>query len=281
MTFSKFKKVYYQSKRGNFLVATITFMWIAFAVLGYAWDLSRILYLKTYQRTLATDISLSMVNQCYYIPNSIFNVNAQNVIVIPDPNSPEGAQIDNSATFNIEGFKIKGVSVFDTYNSQMYVDGKQSQDKIHYANIDYLEELLEAQPENLDIIDGTTLGTVNSSETIQTATSDFGNKSLDGYAILLDECRVNRRAQELSAKEKLPYMYILASKAGEPFNRFIHGQDQYNGECEIYLVGAVKLYFLHGKIFDFGSSSYIRIRESAISQPRILVYEYGASDPNV
>lgn len=287
MAFSKFKKVYYQSKRGNFLVVTITFMWIAFAVLGYAWDLSRILYLKTYQRTLATDISLSMVNQCYYIPNSVFNVDAQNVIVMPNPNSPAGVQISKGTIFDIGGtkFKIKGLSVYDIYKTQRFnKEGNPTQEKVHYADKDYLKELLKEQPENLDIIDGTTLGSVNSSEVIQTTNSDFGKDSLDGYAILFDECRVNRTWSELSAEEREPYLYLITSedyKNGEAFNRYIHGQDQNNGECEIYLVGAVKLYFLHGKVFDFGSSSYIRIRESAISQPRILVYEYGASNPNV
>lgn len=290
MAFSKFKKVYYQSKRGNFLVVTITFMWIAFAVLGYAWDLSRILYLKTYQRTLATDISLSMVNQCYYIPNSVFNVDAQNVIVMPNPNSPAGAQIGGTNTFVYgDTTYTVGDSVFDIYRQQIWSSSgrggrDKTQEKIHYADEEYLEELLEAQPENLDIIDGTTLGSVNPSNTIQTANADLGHNSLDGYAILLDECRINRPWQELSAKEREPYLelYLMSRKNDtDYFNRFIHGRDMYNGECEIYLVGAVKLYFLHGKVFDFGSSSYIRIRESAISQPRILVYEYGASNPNV
>lgn len=288
MTFSKFKKVYYRSKRGNFLIATITFLWLSFAILGFAWDLSRILYLKTYQRTLATDISLSMVNQCYYIPNNIFNVDAQNVIVMPNPDSPAGAQIGGTNTF-VYGdttYTVSGGSVFDIYRQQMWAStgrgGRdKTQERIHYADEEYLEELLKAQPENLDIIDGTTLGNVNSANVIQTSNADFGENSLDGYAILIDECRINRPAQELSAKEKIPYMYMLTDSAGEPFNRFIHGQDRYNGECEIYLVGAVKLYFIHSGFFNFDSSNYIRIRESAISQPRILVYEYGASDPNV
>lgn len=283
MTFSKFKKVYYQSKRGNFLIATITFLWLAFAILGFSWDLSRILYLKTYQRTLASDISLSMANQCYYIPNNIFNANAQNVIVMPNPNSPAGAQIGGSNTF-VYGdttYTVSGGSAFDIYRTQMYIDAKQTQEKIHYADEEYLELLLKEQPENLDIIDGTTLGSVNSGETIQRSNANFGDNSLDGYAILIDECRINRPWQELSAKERIPYLYMLSDRAGEPFNRFIHGQDRYNGECEVYLVGAVKLYFIHSGFFNFDSSNYIRIRESAISQPRVLTYEYGASNPNV
>lgn len=292
MKIKRLKKV----RKGTLLPLAITYIWLAFAIFGFAYDISNILYHKVYLSNLAAAISMSMTNQCYYYgvgyqwvepglngEDGYFKMGSydpatMNVIVMPNPNSVEG--IDAGSNNNVIGTTTSGITVtsaniYDVYNTQKDV----RDNKTRYADENFFKELIEKQSfkdEKSKINQPTEIKTYKPSSFSSNISSGSKFLQSDGsraaFVLDLKESKINRGYNELPDEEKKSYDYIYYDKVNY-FNRFLHGRDEHNGECEIYLVGYVRLLFIDTTPFDMSGSSQIRIDTYTISQPRYLQYD--------
>lgn len=297
----KNKRKFLKARKGTLIPLAITYILLAFTIFGFSYDIANILYHKVYLGNLASTISMSMTNQCYYYgvgyqwvapglngEDGYFKMGSydpatMNVIVMPDPNSVEG--IDAGSQNNVIGTTTSGITVtsaniYDVYNTQKDVrDGKT-----RYANMDFFEEIVAKQSLRdegfgmSDIMRNQPKEIKTYSPGAFTSNVSSGSKFLqsDGsraaFVLDLKESKINRGYNELPDEEKKSYDYIYYDKVNY-FNRFLHGRDEHNGECEIYLVGYVRLLFIDTTPFDMSGSSQIRIDTYTISQPRYLQYD--------
>lgn len=54
------------NKKGSIIVATLGFIVMAISFLAFSWDIARLMYYRTYVRSLASTVALSMVHECSY-----------------------------------------------------------------------------------------------------------------------------------------------------------------------------------------------------------------------
>lgn len=85
MTNNKFNKIYKFNKKGSILIVTVFFVMMSLTILGFAYDIARIMYFKSYTRNLASVIALSIVNECSHIYQD--NVNGARVVIVHDAES--------------------------------------------------------------------------------------------------------------------------------------------------------------------------------------------------
>lgn len=93
-------------RKGSIVICTLFFITMSITLLGFAFDIARIMYFKSYTRHLASVIALSMVNECghlYY-------------------DSENGARVVIVSGANVRPKDYKGK---------------------YYANIEYAQELLK------------------------------------------------------------------------------------------------------------------------------------------
>lgn len=295
MKIKRLKKV----RKGTLLPLAITYIWLAFAIFGFAYDISNILYYKVYLSNLSSAMSLSMVNQCYYYgigyewvdgsktgddgyyKMGVFDPTTMNVIVMAHPDSRDGIMTRGDGTtigVTSDGITVVVADIYDVYNTQKDVrDGKT-----RYADMDFFEELVRKQSfreEKSNTAQPPEIKTYSSGTFSSGISSGHKFLQTDGtraaFVLDLKESKINRGYEELSAEEKKSYDYIYYNNI-DYFNRFLHGRDEYNGECEIYLVGYVRLLFIDTTPFDMSGSSSIRIDTYTISQPRYLQYDTDA-----
>lgn len=296
---NKFRK----ARKGTLLPLAITYILLSFAIFGFAYDISNILYYKVYLENLASTASMSMTNQCYYygvgyewvgddgitgdegyFKMGVYDPSTVNVIVMPHPTkSLEGYYMREGGNGYTIGVTTSGISVTSSNIYDVYMTQKDIRDgKIRYADEDFLREILEKQSFKDDDIYKSEKSKIQPRE-INIVKGTFDKFQIKGttekapFAINIDECKINRGYNEMDASERSSYDYIYYDRT-DFFNRFIHGRDSYNGECEIYLVGYVKLYFTDTQPFDFTGNNSVRIDTYAISQPRYLQYDTPAAN---
>ena len=76
------KKRKFINKKGSTLFILFAFILLSLSILGFTYDLCRILYYKTYLKNLATTTALSMVNRCHYVTSGIDSSASDRVGVI-------------------------------------------------------------------------------------------------------------------------------------------------------------------------------------------------------
>jgi len=255
-------------RKASFMPMMFAFCWLAFAVFGFSWDLCRILEYKTYLRSLASITSLSMTNQCYYIKTTgSYDVNAQNVVVVPERGLPESEAFGQTALIGSTGtgVNVQTQSIYTDYETNQK-DVRNGQ--VKYAGMKYLfNELIPMQPGNIVVYEGVDENLIHFEPDCD-------------FMLVKNKCMVNKSYFDMSSEEQKSYDYIMRGDSEQSFNRYIHGRDKYNGEVEVDLTAVVKLMFMRGNLFNTASQDYVTIREQAISQPRILQYDTSTTTPN-
>lgn len=82
---SKFNIFCKSQKKGSIMIITLFFITMSIAFLGFAYDVARVMYFKTYTKNLASVIALSIVNECGHVYHD--NVNGARVVIVHDAQS--------------------------------------------------------------------------------------------------------------------------------------------------------------------------------------------------
>lgn len=307
------------NKKGSTLFILFAFLVLSITILGYTYDLCRVMYYKVYLKNTASVVALSITNRCHYINSKAIDLGANmdgapiGVMVMPSPIDNELMSNDfvNAETSKINNDTYKDyVKQIETSNlpyyntigtdvpSRNFVNVTQSEAEainpqsppinmnfnVVYANKDYVKSLLKAQQKN-DFNKNLNLTNVSNGKPTD---SDWNGKD---FIISLNEADINRRLSTSSEgiTQAMVNAYVsayLQSEVGAVYgdisrlNRYINGKDGKNGEVEIYLVGYVKHFFLGSGMFS-NMKPYSRIYTVVMAQPQVYVENLSLVDNNI
>lgn len=76
-----------KKRKGSILIVTLFFILMSISFLGFAYDISRIMYYKMYTRNLASVVAMSIVNECGYAYHDK-NSGARAIIIYDEESVP-------------------------------------------------------------------------------------------------------------------------------------------------------------------------------------------------
>lgn len=301
------------NKKGSTLFILFAYIVFAITVLGFTYDLCRVMYYKTYLKNMSSTVALSTTNRCYYIDSSASLSAADRLsVIIMDEELKKtiinaNGVISGNNSWGIDPEKLKEI-VYDYYgqiendsvvypltllnkNSGIYFSNMMPGNRLTttaseqgdnfntvFAGNNYLQLLLKLQKAGGDVNTNMLL-TDTKGKNVQNL---FGN-SYD-FIVSLDESEMNRdltisnegMTQELINAYSLAY---LSEDVNNLFggirnlNRYTHGKDGQNGEVEVYLKGYIKNFFFGQGMFS-NMPAVTEIYTVATAQPQIY-------DPNL
>lgn len=114
------QKVKKYSKKGSILFITLGFLVASISFLCFAYDVARVMYLKSYTRNLASVMALSIVNECSFVYHD--NINGPRVVIVND-----------AASRPMKGYKGKYYADHN-YVKVLYDKNKAGMEKNYYIN---------------------------------------------------------------------------------------------------------------------------------------------------
>jgi len=113
-------KFYKSRKKGDIMIITLFFIIMSIAFLGFAFDVARVMYFKTYTKNLASVIALSTVNECGYVYQD--TANGARVVIVHD-----------SASKPLKGYQSKYYAD-KRYIKEIYNKNKNGMDVTYHVD---------------------------------------------------------------------------------------------------------------------------------------------------